>query len=866
MMGAGVLKNFKATSDSDNGFGFDRTGSSTLSSASFSELLIDIKNSFAVNKTRREVACDLCKTILMSFNERTWVTKIDICVILGRIEGQEILKLKGAAGFRPFGMLAWEKARFGEGLGGQVAREKKPMVVNDLRNNSCGGSEIEKKIAELAEKVAILAYPLISTEGALVGVLLLGKFHNGELSESFFWQPRFMNTIERLAPHLATTYDNAIWLNKTKISRHYRDNELRIAAIAKKFYSKFIPDLNLNLMEAICIECMKILNSGNPERPFYQNFLFYEYQEYRKLFVLRSFGRRPSFVLPSFHVSSRHFKEFVQDGQVKCIESQVKFVQHRARHAYVVRYLFENKIEAIIPRIDAKWSPAGEGTAFVVPLFEEEQPLGALVFWSRKQNRQYINKPEFYLGPERRIAGAKDLRYFRSLQPLIASEYKKLKADEYKQRRIIDLENLMDALKEVVLIEEKSEVLDRLAQFTAKSLNADGCFIHLAVPSQSQLALQAAAGFQSDADLKKIGVCALKNFTGPHKPLPVQIFENQKEFIANSGRKFRRLIGNRNPLSPYFRQLKSKKVISYLGRPIGSLGVIEVFNKSKITPSGWSFFEDQDSTTLRHIGDVIATVLKRMEATASQVQSEKVKVTSELLLDISHELKNPLYSSLIFIRKLKTVLTGRLTIDDGSQETLGLIERNVEKAQRILAGMQSFQASMTQMKREPVDLEKIMRMVIQTNASFCEQQRITIGSEFLAAEPLVYGDELQLNQVFTNLVKNAIDAMPSGGMLQVCLYEMDGSLQAKIEDTGGGIPDEIKDHIFEPFVTTKNPNGGTGWGLSLTKRIVEQHHGKIEFETELGWGTKFIVTLPKSVESTFAPARKLVALSLPECA
>ncbi|MGH7452837.1 MAG: ATP-binding protein, partial [bacterium] len=410
----------------------------------------------------------------------------------------------------------------------------------------------------------------------------------------------------------------------------------------------------------------------------------------------------------------------------------------------------------------------------------------------------------------------------------------------------------------------KSEVLDRLAEFTARSLNAEGCFIHLLGLSKSQLTLQATSGFTSDADLKKVGIYSLKRPEGQHKPLPVQIFENPKELIANSGRQFRRLTGNRNPLSPFFRQLKSKKVISYLGRPIGNLGVIEVFNKARITPSGWSFFEDQDANTLRHISEVIATVLKRMEATAFQVQSEKVKVTSELLLDISHELKNPLYSSLIFLRKLKTSLNGHLASEDGSLQTLDIIERNVEKAQRILRGMQDFQASMRHTNREPVNLETILRMVLETNKSFCDQQRITIGSEFSACEPLVYGDELQMNQLFTNLVKNAIDAMPNGGMLTVLLSEMDGSLQVEITDTGDGIPDDIKNRIFEPFVTTKSPDSGTGLGLVLCKRIISQHHGKIEFETELGWGTKFMVTLPRFVERTFAPVKQLIAQPAPE--
>jgi signal transduction histidine kinase len=826
---------------------------------SFPELLIDITKAFSVEKTIRELSCDLCKVILNRVNERLGERRIDICLIYGLFDG--LVRLKGAAGFQSHCLVKLEKIRVGEGVIGQVAKDNNPFITTDLGDDPRANTEIEQSIVKLADnnRVAALLYPLILASGETVGVLLLGKFHDGSLSNRFFHQSGLLEAIARLAIPIATAYDNSKWVNKAKLHKKYHDNEVMINKISRQFYSEKIPDRDLKLIEAICTECIKILNSGNSADPFYQNFLFYEYQEYRKLFVLRSFGRHPRSVLPSFRRDSRHYREYVQDGQVKCVESQARFVHGRGKYPHIIRYLLEDKIQDIAFRLDANWSPAALGTAFIVPLFENEHPLGVLIFWSRKQNRQYINnEPKFYLGPERRIMGLYDLKLFRSLQPLIAGEYHKLKADEYSRRRIVDLENHMGALKEVVLIEEKSEVLGRLAEFTARSMNAEGCIIHLLDPSKTQLTLQATSGFSSDQDLKKTGIYALKR-PEPHKPLPVQIFETQNDIIANSGRKFRRLTGNRNPLSLFFRQLKSKKVISYLGRPIGNLGVIEVFNKAKITPSGWSFFEDQDSSTLRHISEVIATVLKRMEATAFQVQSEKVKVTSELLLDISHELKNPLYSSLIFVRKLKSTLNGAAD-ENGVLQTISLIERNVEKAQRILASMQNFQTSMTQTKREPVDLEKIMRMVLQTNASFCEQQRIIIGSEFSAVEPLVFGDELQLNQVFTNLVKNAIDAMPNGGMLTVRLEETSSELHAEITDTGEGIPHEIRDHVFEPFVTTKKPDSGTGLGLALSKRIINQHHGKIEFESELGWGTKFIVTLPKCFESTFSPVKPSLIL------
>lgn len=831
-----------------------------------SELLEDLLTAFSDDKTIREIACDICKIVLTGINKRFYNNQIDICALFGFFDGLNVLRLRGAAGFQPYGM-RWKNIKVGEGIIGQVAQNKKPIIIDDLRNDPQINTVVELTLAQLADSVALLAYPSLLPNGQLDSVLVLGKFNLGSTSNNVLGHPGFHEMLDKLAKHIATIRHHERLIHHGKLAKEYSDNERHIRRSIEQFFGKLTREIDpKKFMERIALECLALLNAGNSAQPFYKNYLFYEYHEYSKRFVLSSFIKKPKYLVKSFSLHHRLYKEYVQDGFVKSIESQKKFVQNRGKEPYIIRYIpnklqeveKNKRIEEIIEKLDADWSPAGLGSAFIVPLSEGKRPLGILVFLSRHQNRQYVNQPMFYLGREKRKASRSDLKYFRSLQPFVASEYFKLQLKD-KQRIVVKLENIMNALKEIILIENRSEVLDRLAEFTAKSLDCEGCLIYLLKPTRSHLYVAATSGFRTNGSLKEDMKFPLNPSSAQRKELPVQIFENKNEMIANSGREFRRFFGNRNRLSPYFRQLKSRRVISYLGRPIGNLGVIEVFNKSKITPSGWSFFEEQDATTLRHIGDVIATVLKRMEATASHVQSEKVKVTSELLLDISHELKNPLYSSLIFLRKLKTSLNGHLTLEDGNLQTLDIIERNVEKAQRILRGMQDFQASMRHTNWEPVNLETILRMVLETNRSFCDQQRITIGSEFSVAEPLVYGDELQLNQLFTNLVKNAIDAMTTGGMLTVRLYEMDGSLQAEIADTGDGIPDDIKDRIFEPFVTTKNPDSGTGLGLVLCKRIINQHQGKIEFETELGWGTKFIVTLPRLVEPTFTPVKQLTA-------
>jgi len=822
----------------------------------------------------REVACAICRIVLEGLNERFPFQPVSFCALFGFFDWLDTLKLKGAAGFQPHEAHK-KQFKVGEGLIGKAAQQRKCLVTDDLKNDSQAGGVVEAALGQEANRVALLAYPLELKNGQLVGVLVLGKFHSSPENSPLFRRPSFNLIIEHLAKPVTTIYRRAILVVKGKLRRKYDDIDEQVTMIAKQFYRDSTRAIELKkFIEVFAQQALQLLNEGCQDRPFYTNYLFYEYQEYRERFILSSFIKkpRPHYLRRSFPLSHRLYKDYIADGFVKSIESQRGFVQNRGKEPYVIRYI-PNKVEEVIEKLEADWSPAGSGVALVVPLFEDKRPLGILVFLGghqvgRRQRRCYVNHPDFYLGVEKRKSSLYDLKYFRSLQPLLASEYFKLKL-RHKQRIVSQLENILSALKEIILTENRPEVLDRLAEFTAKSLDCEGCLIYLLDTAKSQLYVAAKFGFQTNADSKEEATPPVPVSPAHRKKLPAQVFNQKREIMANSDQEFERLAGKPEALNSFFKQLKSGKVISYLGRSIGKLGVIEVFNKSKF--SGWSFFEEQDSFTLRHISEAIATVLNRMEATASQVENEKVKVTknvtmkvtNDLLLDISHELKNPLYASLIHVRKLKTALNGlnghatTPVEENGPLRTLGVIERNVEKAQRILIGMQNFQASETEMKREPVNLKKILQLVIQTNELLCEQQFITLGSEFLAEEPMVYGDELQLNQVFTNLIKNAMDAMPSGGMLQVRLCEQEGNLQVEIVDSGSGIPDAVKDRIFEPFVTTKESDKGTGLGLALSQRIIKQHHGKIEFETKLDWGTKFLVTLPEFAEPVLSSIKQL---------
>ena len=102
----------------------------------------------------------------------------------------------------------------------------------------------------------------------------------------------------------------------------------------------------------------------------------------------------------------------------------------------------------------------------------------------------------------------------------------------------------------------------------------------------------------------------------------------------------------------------------------------------------------------------------------------------------------------------------------------------------------------------------------------------------------------ELQQVFVNLITNAVDSMPDGGKLSIETSQVGDFAEMRISDTGAGIPEEYKEHIFEPFFTTKPVGEGTGLGLYITYRIVNKYKGTIDFKSSEGKGTTFIVRFP----------------------
>ncbi|MBH9553454.1 sensor histidine kinase [Inhella gelatinilytica] len=170
------------------------------------------------------------------------------------------------------------------------------------------------------------------------------------------------------------------------------------------------------------------------------------------------------------------------------------------------------------------------------------------------------------------------------------------------------------------------------------------------------------------------------------------------------------------------------------------------------------------------------------------------------------------------------------------------ISSAVEGVTRIVFALKAYARQSTQLEAVETDLAACLDTVLTLY-----QNQIRRGIELvkqIEPVPRIRAHPDELNQVWTNLVHNALQAMGGSGTLTVSLKSRDGFVVVAVGDTGRGIPAEIQSRIFDPFFTTKAMGEGSGLGLNTAKAIVEKHRGQIQFTSQPGRGTVFSVSLP----------------------
>lgn len=257
----------------------------------------------------------------------------------------------------------------------------------------------------------------------------------------------------------------------------------------------------------------------------------------------------------------------------------------------------------------------------------------------------------------------------------------------------------------------------------------------------------------------------------------------------------------------------------------------------------FSFISPGSGPTAAKSGSLVViardiTSEKQLESRMSE--TEKLAGIGQLAAGIAHQLNTPLGSILLSAQMLEDAVK-----DEDAAEDIRRIIRQTEQCRGIIKGLLNF-ARPTGSERGRMNLAEAIQDTI-----FLMEKNLTVAGVTVGitrnVEPWVHGNRNELEQVFFNLLANALDAMPGGGTIDIVIDDAGpGELRIQFRDSGEGVAPENHDRIFLPFFTTKDYGKGTGLGLSIVSRIVHEHGGRIEMESTPGRGTTFNLTFPRS--------------------
>ncbi|WP_069650337.1 hybrid sensor histidine kinase/response regulator [Caloranaerobacter ferrireducens] len=248
---------------------------------------------------------------------------------------------------------------------------------------------------------------------------------------------------------------------------------------------------------------------------------------------------------------------------------------------------------------------------------------------------------------------------------------------------------------------------------------------------------------------------------------------------------------------------------------------------------------------LKAIGNTILALLDKQKQIEKHqedlLKAEKLKTLGELAGGIAHDFNNILTT----IIGLSQLLLYQVQ-DENIKKNLEIIYNSALDGKAIVNKIQKITRKKVSSNKKSILLNSIVETSIDMARPKWNNIYAVKGKEFTLVKELnsnsyIYCDAHEIREVILNIILNAIDSMENGGKLTVTTYDRGDKAYVCIEDTGCGIPDEVKDRIFEPFFSTKESRG-TGLGLSIAKNIIASYNGSIEVESEVGVGTKFTIS------------------------
>ena len=266
-------------------------------------------------------------------------------------------------------------------------------------------------------------------------------------------------------------------------------------------------------------------------------------------------------------------------------------------------------------------------------------------------------------------------------------------------------------------------------------------------------------------------------------------------------------------------------------------------------PSGKNYIFDIAKTPLldnlrQPYGTIIVfeDITEKISLQQQLLTSEKLASIGLLSAGVAHEINTPLTGISSYVQLLQKKLSS-----SPHAQILEKIEAQTDRVARIIKNLLNFARSPSDFSFHRVNLKENLQEIISLIEYKLKTMNIKLELNLSSLQPIwAQGERLQ--QVFINIILNAIDAMPNGGILKVDLFQRDTEAVINIQDTGTGIKKQHLSHIFDPFFTTKGIGKGTGLGLSISYAIIKEHEGHIAVESEVGKGSLFTISIPLDLD------------------